>query len=213
MLRRNIPLNYRNVTGTLSSRAGSGSTPFESPLERDFLELLRFDEVNVESYDTQRPMIFYFNEEGYQRRYTPDVFVEFKNGLRIMYEVKSRDVLKQQWAEFKPKFKQAIKYGKQHGYYFRIITDFEIRTPYLKNVKFLSRYKRLNYDPRSVLLLEKLLILGVSTPTQLIQSVAHAKMAQAELLPTLWALVADFKIDVDLSVELSMDSQLFPVTE
>lgn len=213
MLRRNIPLNYRNVTGTLSSRYGNGSTPFESPLERDFLELLRFDEVNVESYETQRPVIFYVTNEGHQRRYTPDVLVSFTSGARIMYEVKPRDLLKQKWTEFKPRFKQAIKYGKEHGYTFRIITDFEIRTPYLKNVKFLSRYKRFDYDPRSILLLEKLQALGRSTPVQIIQAVAHSKMAQAELLPTLWALVADFKIDVDLSVELSMDSQIFPVSE
>lgn len=213
MLRRNIPLNYRNVTGALSSRTGASSTPFESPLERDFLELLRFDELNVVSYDTQQPVIYYINSEGYERRYTPDVVVTFKSGRRVIYEVKPRDLLKEHWEEFKPKFKQAIRYGKQHGYTFRIITDLEIRTPYLKNVKFLSRFKGLDQDPRHFLILEKLTALGVSTPSQLIKSVAHSKMAQAEILPTLWALVAEFKVVVDLSVELTMDSQLFAAGE
>lgn len=210
MLRRNIPLNYRNITGTLSSRAGDGSAPFESPLERDFLELLRFDEINVDSYDTQQPVIYYVNDEGYERRYTPDIFVKFKSGRLVMFEVKPRDILREKWAEFRPRFKQAIRYGKKHGYDFRIITDLEIRTPYLKNVKFLSRYKRLEFDPRHCLILEKLQALGVSSPAQLIKFVAHSKVAQAELLPTLWALVANFKISVDLSIELTMDSQIFP---
>lgn len=209
MLRRNIPLNYRNITGVASSHKDDSSTPFESPLERDFIELLRFDVLSVKSYQTQRPVIFYF-EGDKKRRYTPDVFVEYEDGRRVMYEVKPRDSIRKNWLKLKPKFKQAIRYGKERGYSFRLVTEVEIRTPYLKNVKFLSTCKLSgDYDPRYKRLIESLRLLEVSTPTELIASIAKSRHEQAELLHTLWRLVADNIVGVDLHEPLTMNSPIW----
>jgi len=209
MLRRDIPLNYRNITGVASSVKDTAPTAFESPLERDFIELLRFDVLSIASYHTQMPVIFY-TEGGKKRRYTPDVFVKYEDGRQVMYEVKPREVIKNNWLTLKPKFKQAIRYGKEHGYSFRIVTEVEIRTPYLKNVKFLSSFKRPDgYDPRYKDLVEALRMLETSTPTELTKSIVKSKSEQAVLLHTLWRLVADNIVGVDLSEPLTMDSPIW----
>ncbi len=209
MLRRNIPLNYRNITGVASSPTDSSSTPFESPLERDFIELLRFDVNSISSYHTQTPVIFY-SVDGKKRRYTPDVFVIYEDGRKVMYEVKPREVIRNNWPALKSKFKQAIRYGKQHGYSFKIVTEVEIRTAYLKNVKFLSTCKYVGqYDPRYEALIHNLRVLETSTPTELIRSVAKSKQEQAVLLHTLWRLVADNLVGTDLHEPLTMDSAIW----
>jgi len=209
MLRRNIPLNYRNVTGVASSPIDYESTPFESPLERDFIELLRFDAFSISSYHAQTPVIFY-SENGKNRRYTPDVLVNYKDGRKVMYEVKPREVIRNNWPALKGKFKQAIRYGKLHGYSFKIVTEIEIRTAYLKNVKFLSTCKYVGgYDPRYEDLIHNLRVLETTTPTELIRSLAKSKQEQAVLLHTLWRLVADNLIGVDLHEPLTMDSPIW----
>lgn len=210
MLRRNIPRSYRNVTGVAHSRAGSRSTPFESPLERDFIELLRFDERKIAFYDSQTPVIFYVDETGAKRRYTPDVFVRYTDGREVMYEVKTREWLRRDWGELKIKFKQAIRYGKLKGHSFKIVTESEIRTPYLRNVKFLSSCKRSDhYDPRYRLLIEHLRQLGFSTPNELVAMVVRSKAEKAEVLHTLWRLVADHIVVANLQEPLSMTTRIW----
>ena len=209
MLRRKIPLNYRNVTGVASSRLEGSPTHFESLLEYDFIRLLRFDDVNVESFESQCPIILYTDDSGKSRRYTPDVYVRYTDEV-IVYEVKPRELLKKHWAELKPKFKQAIRYTKARGWKFRIVTEVEIRTVYLKNVRFLESYKNVgNYDPRYKQILDNLRNFGASTPDQIIASVGHSQKAKAELLYTLWQLVADNVIGVDLNEQLSMESEIW----
>ena len=210
MLTRKIPLNYRNVTGVASSLPGGEPTPFESPLERDFIQLLRFGREVVEAYQSQRPIILYKDENGAKRRYTPDLFVTYCGGRKVMYEVKPRDVLWKNWSEFKPKFRAAIRYGKERGYFFKIMTDVEIRTIFLKNVKFLSSFRRSEeYDPRYRVMINTLSMLGSSTPQELVDKLAKSKYEKAELLHTLWRLVADKIVGVDLDEELSMNSPIW----
>lgn len=49
---RNIPKNYRSVTGRLRTEKSEGQAAFESTLERDLLILLRFDPT-VEGFEVQ----------------------------------------------------------------------------------------------------------------------------------------------------------------
>lgn len=210
MLRRKIPLNYRNITGVAHSAQTGDPTPFESPLERDFIEIIRFDTAIVRSYESQTPVIHYEDENGRARRYTPDLYVEYADGRKVIYEVKPRELLWKNWSELKPKFKQAIRYGRRHGIKFKIITEVEIRTDYLRNIKFLSGYRSSEpYDPRYRLLLDKLHTMESSSPNELIRIVGHDLSTQAELLHILWRLLADHLIDADLCEPLSMDSPIW----
>ena len=88
MSSRNIPLNHQNVTGYKSSLKAV-SQYVESTLEADFLMLLDFD-CAVVNFETQPLTISYKGNEGESRRYTPDVLVHYKNGKKILYEVKHR---------------------------------------------------------------------------------------------------------------------------
>lgn len=210
MTRKKVPFNYTDVSGTDNVFEYKELQEFESTLEHDFIRLLRFDTKNVKSYVSQKPVIHYQTDCDKKRRYTPDVFVEYRDGRKIIYEVKPRKLLWKNWTDLKPKFKQAIRYAINNGYKFKIITEIEIRTSYLKNVQFLERYLTSSeIDPRSRLLIAHLQNLRFSTPDELIRVSAKSPTAQMEILYVLWQLVANRTIDVDLSVPLTMNSRLF----
>jgi hypothetical protein len=56
----------------------------------------------------------------------------------VLYEVKYRDDLRAHWQDYRSKFKAARRYACTQGWVFRLITEREIRTPYLKNATFLG---------------------------------------------------------------------------
>lgn len=49
------------------------------------------------------------------------------------------------FAELKPRFKVAMQYAHANDMNFKIYDESKIRTPYLKNIIFLKRYKKLTY--------------------------------------------------------------------
>jgi TnsA endonuclease C terminal len=88
----------------------------------------------------------------------------------------------------------------------------EIRTPYLKNVKFLRQYQRRPIDLTGAsLLLQKVSELRSTDPESLLASVCQAAHDRARLLPTLWRMVAQRKIGADLNQPLTMQSLIWPV--
>jgi hypothetical protein len=184
---------------------------FESSLERDLLLLLDFD-PEVSSYEEQPVRIDYRDAQGHARHYTPDVLITWRrDGLPPhLVEVKYRADLKTNRGALKPRFKAAYCHARQRGWRFRILTEVEIRTPYLRNVKFLSAYRRLNRDGASAaLLLEALHRLHATTPEALLAAVRPDLGGRAALLPMLWALVAEGKAGVDLTLPLTMRSRLW----
>jgi len=208
---RKIPKSYRNVTGVAAHRKAVGPAQFESTLERDFLTLLEFD-PHVERFEVQPVTIEWKDANGKSRQYTPDVLIHFKHHAEtpILYEVKPRNVLKKKWSELRPKFKAAVRYAKESGLRFKIITDKEIRTVYLDNVRFLLPFVRrgAQIEAHMDLLVDKLQEQGATTPAGLIASIFKDPWHQAELLPALWYLVGTRQITVDLDQPLNMSTQI-----
>jgi len=208
---RTIPKNYRNVTGKFSSRKSEGESAFESTLERDFLALLEFDN-GVSRYEVQPLEINYLLGKS-KRTYTPDVLVEYVESVGLnptIYEIKYRSDLRENWAELKPKFKAAIRYAKSTGRRFRIITEVEIRTTRLKNVRFLLSFrKHPSNDGYEALILNRLAEMRESDVATLLISIFRDRWHQAELIPSLWRLVSVGSIGVDLNTELTMASTLW----
>lgn len=210
---RTIPKNYRNVTGIVASKKSEDKAMFESTLERDFITLLEFD-PSITSFDVQPLTVKWIDETGSRRQTFPDVLLKKKsNGIEeiVLVEVKYRSDLKEDWDVLKPKLKADLRYAKQQGWKFKIMTEVEIRTPYLKNVKFLLPFVRRGPDQEGDMTLidSKLKELKSSTPKELLEKIAFSEWDRAAYLPTLWYLVGTRQIGCDLHIDrLTMNTPI-----
>jgi hypothetical protein len=210
---RKIPISTRSVTGTMP-----GGQRYESSLERDLMYLLRFD-INILEFIPQPLAIHYKDIDGKQHKYTPDILIHHRKDVfpaktmpTILAEVKYRNDLRENFKEFRPKFKAAIHYAKEQGWRFQLLTEREIRTPYLKNAKFLLPYKHIdpNQDAQNVhLVLDKLTELRETDVDTLLVSIYRDKWNQAEILPFVWYLLANRRIGNDLSIPITMRSRIW----
>ena len=216
---RKIPTNRRSLTGFVASRRDGRMVASESSLERDLLVLLDFDPA-VERYEEQPVRIEYRDARGRRRTYTPDVLVHFRQDIAqeqpttpLLYEVKYRRDLFDNWREIKPKVRAGRAYARGRGWRFKLITEREIRTPYLQSVKFLRQYRRLQPgQAERRLLLDRLREVGESDPESLLLAIHPEPVRRAELLPTLWHLVAIGDIYADLDEPLTMRSPIRAAT-
>jgi len=209
---RTIPKSYRNVTGVAASTKSVGAAQFESPLERDFIALLEFS-PDVVRYEVQPVTIDWTDSQGQARHYTPDILVEFIPKLQHppwLCEVKYRSTLQKEWPELRPRFRQSIRYAKAQGWRFHLVSEVEIRTPLLANVRFLQPYRERSVPDTSItIILQALSQQPEGTVTELLNALSSDLYQQAELLPAVWHLVANFRIGVDLNSPLNMDSSLW----
>lgn len=216
MQARKIPKNYRNVTGQISSPKSDRPISFESKLERDFYLIFDFDK-NVLSIQDQPIRIEYVEtKEGKAdiRSYTPDIYIERPAGYpNIIGEVKYYQDLRTDWERLKPKFKQAIKYARQQKDYtiFVLFTD---RCPriankdYIRNVHFLDDYNDYNSEDYQII---KDLHEENITIKELLEMYSDDKIEQAQLVPSIWGLVKQQIIEVDLTQWLTMKTKLLSI--
>ncbi len=209
---RTIGTSHRSITGRVAF--GGGSIPFESSLERDFLVLLDFD-LTVENVLEQPFRITYKGADGRERHYTPDFLVEYENGEHVIYEVKYRANLKEEWTTLKPRFRAAIRYAKQNGMRFSIETEVEIRgSSYLANVRFLRPYRdyalTLAIDEH---LIKTLAVLGETTPESLLVAAYWTLENRIKAVAPLWRLVATRRIHADLYDPLTMATPIWTTLE
>lgn len=206
---RRIGTSRRALTGRVAV-GGSQAVDFESSLERDWLEQLDFDPRVVELQ--VQPFSLEHEVEGKRRRYTPDVLAVWQHSTvreTIVYEVKFRDDLRDNWVDYRPRFVAATRYCRERGWRFKIMTERRIRTPMLSAVKFLRPYRRIedhtNFRDR---LLAGLRDMGPTTVAQLLEAIFDSKQERLQALPSLWKLVANFELDVDFGKPLSMRTQV-----
>ncbi len=221
---RRISASRYSVTGYVATTKAPGAQEAESSLEHDFLTLLEY-ERRVERFLAQPFTIEWRDDKGRKRRYTPDVVVKYSFAaacddphLRTtIFEVKPEAVLRRDWGELRPKLRAAIGWAWEHDCRFHIVTEREIRTPYLANVRFLLGYRShfLRDDPaligeRQHLILRTLFKLRHSTPRGLLEAATPDRTLQAELIPWIWNLVIQRLIGVDLALPLTMASPIWP---
>ncbi len=222
MPKRTIKPSHFSVTGYFPSAKNGGVHQAESSLEQDFMMLLEFDDC-VARYGVQPITNHWKTDEGHLRKYTPDVVVLYHMNLDLspkylptLFEVKPASDLKHEWTKMKPKYRAAMAWARANGFRFKFITDKQIRTSYLDNVRFLTRYSERAmpqyeaYDPtRHLLLRETLRKIGVSTPRQLIESASSDKSYQLVLIPMLWQMMHIGVIQADLHKPLNMKSPIW----
>ena len=214
---RKIPKNYRNITGVAAHSKASGIAAYESSLERDFLSLVEFS-ADVTKFEVQPVSIEWIDPSGKKHTYVPDVLVHYKQSRHtktvILYEIKYRKDLKKNWLTFKPKFKAAIAYCKARGWKFKLVTEVEVHTVYLENVRFLQSYVAQavlceHFESYMTMLDEHMIRLKTATPNSLLSAVFEDEWNRAKLLPTLWYLIGTFQIGIDLNQALTMQSKLW----
>lgn len=213
---RSIRPNSRSLTGRMPAGKGRGEACFESSLERDLLLILEFD-PGVAAYETQPLEIVYRDYELRRRRYTPDVLVSYEPSVgrkELLCEVKFLEDLRANEVGYRERFKAASLHARRYGWNFRILTEREIRTPYLYNARFLLEYRHAQRrgecsESARVLLLESLRLIQNPTPQLVLDYIAKEPRVKAELQHTLWQLIASFDIQTDLSVNLNMRSRLW----
>jgi len=223
MAARKIGKSAYSVTGYVSTEKAAKIQRAESSLEQDFLTLLEYD-WRVLRYATQPFKIHWKDVNGRPRRFTPDVAVAYHSvateqdqALRTtIFEVKHRAHLNARWAEEKPRLKAAFAWAKDYGCRFKVITEREIRTPYLANARFLLRYKKLYgdqdlYQARLPHVCELLVRLGPTTPKALLEAIRGDEARRAEYIPYLWHLITLRMIGIDLSQPLTMASPIWPI--
>lgn len=211
---RKIPKNYRHLTGYVKSRTNGGLVAFESPLERDFYILLDAD-PSVRAYEEQPVTIVYAGEDGSPRTYTPDVLIQYHGRdadsapPARLCEIKHRDNLREEWPSNKRKYRAAIRYAKDRGWRFEIVTEREIRTTRLENIKFLRRYRDGSIDPES----RRVLLTLVDehpgiTPHDLLSQATDDQHRRAVLTARLWQLVVRGEIGCNLDQPITMRTAL-----
>jgi hypothetical protein len=217
---RKIPMNHRSLTGYVASEKNEDMCGFESSLERDLARLLAFD-PNVLSFEEQPLEVKFAGPDSKIHTYTPDFLVHYRKDIipaklmrPLLCEVKYRKDLFESWKELKPKFKAARAYARQKAWDFRILTEREIRTAYLDNATFLLQYKTLpvNWDHTN-LLLQAIYDLRETDPESILLAVFKDPLNRAQLIPTLWHMVANRMIGVDLTQPLTMRSRIWSVTK
>lgn len=220
---RHIPPRHRYLSGRVASTKVPHAQAFESSLEQDFLLMLEFDR-GILRFASQ-PITIRWKVENRQRRYTPDVLLEYTPSMvdryphlkPTLFEVKPEAILKRDWVTLKPKFKAAIRWCREYDCRFRIVTERYIRTPYLGNIKFLLQFsnKRFQFADRQTqgdaqgALRSVLFDLGRTTPQRLLETITSDKSRHVELLPYIWHLVRCGAIGVDLKQALTMQSPIW----
>lgn len=210
---RKIPKNHVSVTGRHATSKSVGDADFESPLENDYLTLLDFD-PSVERYEVQAVRV---PVPGVPRGYVPDVLVHYradpfgKARPSELTEVKSAEDFRKNSAKYAMKFAAAASYAEDRGWKFVRKSNTDIRTPRLKNLKFLRAYRHIN--PPSTHIESVLTAIraagGRTSSNRLISASACNDRERAELLPALWHLVVTGQVGTDLDVAFAQDVDLW----
>src|SRR6218665_1814150 len=188
---REIGVQSRSITGTMPN-----GNRYESALERDFMLLLDFDlAVDV---------------------YTPDGLVEWRKDLRphdarpLLVEIKYREAFHGEWRAWRERMRAARRHADERGWQVLVITERDIRNPFLDNARFLLPYRRRPGPPQTdQWVLDKLSELIESTPQELFESLYQDKWNRAALIPVIWCLLAERRIGCDLTEPLTMQSTLW----
>ncbi len=198
---------------------GEKSISFESKLERDLLSLLEFDDSVIDV--TEQPFtIEYENSNDRFVTYTPDFLVEFKSPVTthsydsyrkpLLIEVKPEKVLERKFNVLKPKFKTGIRFAKTNDMVFKIFSESKIRTPKLKNLKIISRYKRYCYSiDEEYRIIEHLNNVGHTRVDHLLCFLYITEEQRAIALGQIWQLVWKKQVSCDLSLPINLHTVIW----
>lgn len=185
---------------------------FESPLERDFYLITDFDPTVIAIQ--HQPVKIGLDALGRPNHYCyPDALVKRQVGsktLTTLYEVKSSSELEQKLEEYTPRFQVIEEYCSAKEWEFEVITEIEIRSEKLKNVKFLRGF--LEYPVDEIALAHVRRFLGGSEQQSIatcLSNFCNNDSQKAVWFTHIWTFIAQSKIGADLETEFSLLTPLF----
>lgn len=139
------PSSFRSLIPLLTP---SGPQWTESELESELLEQLAF---SPGVYDLMTQPVIRYLHNGRKRRYTPDIAVQLYGEMagfpsRYLIEVKRKADLVAKADEYASKFEIARICCDQLGAAFRVMTEEQIRTPYLRNARQYLRFRNIDLN-------------------------------------------------------------------
>lgn len=208
---RVIRSGHRGIRGTASVLRKP--VAFESALERDFLVLLASDR-NLVDVREQPVRIDFPDPTGRTTHYTPDFLVHYggHRRLQVIYEVKYRADLHADWPRLKGAFLAARRYARERDMRFSIMTEVEIRGPYLTNILFLRGYRDRPYDEDiEEHLVQTLAMLGETTPRALLTAAYQDRENRFAAIAPLWRLLSIGRVYGDLTQPLTMTTPIWVI--
>lgn len=207
--KRKVRSNGTTVVGEISSLKRT-SVQFESGSEEAFLYILDFDS-DVETYHDQPVQIKYSDDQGNERTYTPDYLVEYRDGKKVLFEVKPKRFIEENRKVHARIAKAGRDYCRERSWVYKIITDAEINTQYCDNVRFLFNYQA--YPPDlavSNLVISELEKLVTSTPRELALTLGSSDENVLSFISAIWTLVRNKQIGCDLFQPVNMETPIWP---
>lgn len=128
----------------------------------------------------------------------------------MLYEIKFLDDLLENWAELKPRLSLGGLYAQDRGFGFEILSEYEIRTDYLHNAKFLWPYCRRTKNPvareRVRQLVERL---GECTVDELCALFTEdVSQNSSQPIVALWQLIAERVLSTDIQAKLTSQTRI-----
>lgn len=210
---RKVHSNGRTIVGFLSSHKSDEVLQFESLNEQRFLFVLHFDS-KVKKIEDQ-PVRIEYSLRSKQKSYVPDFFVEYFDGRRAFFEIKTEEGKKAQGKKFAAAYRAAKAYASKCNSKFHLLTDAVLDSVYTKNVKYLLMFKTDTIDLAvQHRILTELRKRTVATGNELLKVIAQDKDEYIALIRPFWVLVYKKIITCDLvNVNLTMNSPFWECSE
>ena len=188
----------------------------ESTLERDFVLRKSFF-LHVLDIIAQPVEIPFTAHNGRRYRYTPDFLVLYRTGdsppereaKPELVEVKPASDWRAHWRTWRTKWRAATRYARAHGWRFRIHDESRIRDQTLANIRWLERYRHMDVEAcDSDRIVEWIRDVGQTTFAAVLDG-HFGGIYRSEGVAHLWHLLAARRLDCDISLPLTHDTELW----
>lgn len=187
--------------------------PSESLLVREFYELMMFYPI-VDDVLMQPARVAYLSKQGAMMQYAPEALVIFKSdpetGLRppsLLVEINYRKAYRNTWPASREKLKALRQYAKGRGWNFKVVTDREIRKTAFSNLSFLAAFRERTPNQHHLGKIRTQMVRKSRTHArELLSAITRDSSKQMEIVQTLWWMVANSKLQVDIFKPISMHS-------
>lgn len=212
---RKIRPTRKSVSGVYAFRDET-PIPYESTLERDLLIKEEFC-LGVGDIVAQPVQVPFQASNGNRYIYTPDFLIYRRSQSPhshdtypqpLLVEVKPKAEWVKHWRQWSSKWKAATRYAKEKGWRFSIMDEERIRDQAYSNVRFLERYKRMQFpEAESQWVVETVSNRGTVPFHYLLAR--HFMGQKAVGIAHIWHLLAVRRLDADISLPLSETTELW----